>query len=116
VWPAARWQGAACICWAPPALVAIKRVAVGLDVLMDQPVSVAGIRPQTVIITQQQKNLSVLREFGPLLEHFKAVRGAAPFMKDPAIMQEKKLSLLNEMPRGNYVMFPFQRKDGMPAT
>ena len=114
--PAARWQSAACICWAPPALVAIKRVAVGLDVLMDQPVSVAGIRPQTVIITQQQKNLSVLREFGPLLEHFKAVRGAVPFMKDEAIMHEKKLVLLTSMPKGSYALFPFQRKDGAPAT
>jgi len=67
------------------------------------------------MVTQLQKNLSVLSELGPLLEHVNAVHGAVPFM-DPAIMQEKKLLLLREMPRGSYVLFPFQRKEGMPAT
>jgi hypothetical protein len=99
-----------------PALGAIKRVAVGLNVLADQPLHVAGIRHVPLTVTQLQKNLSVLREFGPILEHFKAVQRAVPFMKDPAIMQEKKLSLLKDMPKGSYVLFPFQRKGGMPAA
>ena len=88
----------------------------GLNVLRDEPINMTGIRPQPIILTQAQKNLSAVREFGPLLEHFKAVHGSVPFMKDPAIMQEKKLLLLREMPRGDYVLFPFQNKDGLPAA
>ena len=100
---------------ASPALAAIKCVAAGLDVLEKSEMKVAGIRPVSVTLSQHQK-LAVLREFGPLVEHFKAVRGAVPFMKDEAIMHEKKLVLLTSMPKGSYALFPFQRKDGAPAT
>ena len=101
---------------ASPALAAIKRVAAGLDVLEKSEMKVAGIWPVSVTLSQHQKNLAVLREFGPLVEHFKAVRDAVPFMKDEAIMHEKKLVLLTSMPKGSYALFPFQRKDGAPAT
>lgn len=83
-----------------------------LLVWRESEVRITKVRAATSL-TKRERNLFVLQSCCSFdLVGFQSVRGATAFMHDSSIMDHLELKLMSELPRGDYVFFPFQPADG----
>ena len=77
----------------------------------------AKISVGNVILSQREKNMGVLAQFGELaLSSWEPPDGSTPFMRTASIMDTMPLSVKKELPRGDYIFFPFESLDTPPAA
>ena len=77
----------------------------------------AKISVGNVVLSQREKNMGVLAQFGELaLSSWEPPDGSTPFMRTASIMDTMPLSVKKELPRGDYIFFPFESLDTPPAA
>ena len=102
-----------CLVWLTPRAAAagikgLKSLCVELRVWEGAVTRVASIGLATVMVSQRQKNLELLRQFHEFpVANWEPVEGAVPFHRSTSIMNVMPLSLLRELPRGDCAFFPF---------
>jgi hypothetical protein len=95
-------------------VAALRKVAIGIKVLLESDdVNILEL-PTIVELTQKMKNLNAMRNFSTLLRNFVPVQGATPFY-DTDIMN-LPLVELKEMPRAAHALFPHMPRVGMSGT
>ena len=78
---------------------------------------VAKIGLGNVILSQREKNMGVLAQFGELaLSSWEPPSGSTPFMRTASIMDTMPLSVKKDLPRGDYIFFPFESLDTPPVA
>ena len=78
---------------------------------------VAKIGLGNVVLSQREKNMGVLAQFGELaLSSWEPPNGSTPFMRTASIMDIMPLSVKKELPRGDYTFFPFENLDTPPVA
>ena len=78
---------------------------------------VAKIGVGNVILSQFEKNMRVLAQFGePALSSWEPASGSTPFTRTASIMDIMPLSLRKDLPPGDYIFFPVQGLDTPPVA
>jgi hypothetical protein len=75
---------------------------------------VSKIGVGNIVLSQREKNVHVLSQF--TVAAWEPPAGATPFMRAASIMDVMPLSVKKELPRGDYVFFPFQSLDTPPVA
>ena len=91
----------------------MKRLAQDLKVLKTLEVRVSTLSLGSVVLTQRDRNINVLRRFSKDLKihEFLPVDAAVPFFRDADIMDTCELRVYENIPAGEYVFCPFETAD-----
>jgi hypothetical protein len=95
----------------------LRTLCIELGLWQGPETRVAKIALGTVVMSQRQKNLAVLGEFrDPALASWEPPEGSTPFTRVAGIMDTMPLCVKRELPRGDYVFFPFESLDTPPGA